>query len=380
MEAHIGIGIYGEEGLRAAQSSDYAIGEFQVLRRLLFVHGYLNLMRNSIMVIYFFYKNFVFTIIHFFYGFLCDFSGQTIIEDWFVSSFNLFFTSIPLAARGILDISLRPDDGVIVEILMPYLYKEQREKPIFNIKNYLFNLLKGIIHALINYFVTIYVVYKEIDDNGHDSNLWLISAVLYTNILMIVTIDLVIFTKYHTYINLIIILTLTYLLYVLFLIIVEKVNVFTSTGTINVTFNSTLVWMNIILVSGICGLIDFIILAYNQLFVNNIYHHIRGLTNKNDISYKYIETIPIELKELLLENDKVKEFNEKNINIDNGSNKYLNDININNNIENVQKLNEKSEINNDNINVLNDGNNIKIYVSNKCNNILQTTKKVVKKK
>ena len=40
MEAHIGIGIYGEEGLRAAQSSDYAIGEFQVLRRLLFVHRY----------------------------------------------------------------------------------------------------------------------------------------------------------------------------------------------------------------------------------------------------------------------------------------------------------------------------------------------------
>ena len=81
MEAHIGIGIYGEEGLRAAQSSDYAIGEFQVLRRLLFFHGYLNLMRNSCMVIYFFYKNFVFTIIHFFFGFLNDFSGQTIIDD-----------------------------------------------------------------------------------------------------------------------------------------------------------------------------------------------------------------------------------------------------------------------------------------------------------
>ena len=380
MEAHIGIGIYGEEGLRAAQSSDYAIGEFQVLRRLLFVHGYLNLMRNSIMVIYFFYKNFVFTIIHYFYGFLCDFSGQTIIEDWFVSSFNLLFTSIPLAARGILDVSLRPDDGVIVEILMPYLYKEQREKPIFNIKNYLFNLLKGIIHALINYFVTIYVVYKEIDNNGHDSNLWLISTVLYTNILMIVTIDLIIFTKYHTYINLIIVLTLTYLLYVLFLITVERVNVFTSTGTIYVTFNSALVWMNIFLVSGICGLIDFIILAYNQIFVNNIYHHIRSLTNKNDISYKYIETIPIELQKLLLENDKVKEFNEKNINIDNGSNKNLNDININDNIENVHKVNEKSEINNNNVNVLNNENNIQIYVSNKSNNILQTTKKVVKKK
>ena len=41
MEAHIGIGIYGEEGLRAAQSSDYAIGEFQVLRRLIFFMGFL---------------------------------------------------------------------------------------------------------------------------------------------------------------------------------------------------------------------------------------------------------------------------------------------------------------------------------------------------
>jgi hypothetical protein len=138
--------------------------------------------------------------------------------------------------------------------------------------------------------------------------------------------------------------------------------------------------MNIFLVSGICGLIDFIILAYNQIFVNNIYHHIRSLTNKNDISYKYIETIPIELQKLLLENDKVKEFNEKNINIDNGSNKNLNDININDNIENVHKVNEKSEINNNNVNVLNNENNIQIYVSNKSNNILQTTKKVVKKK
>ena len=35
MEAHIGIGIYGEEGMRAVQSSDYAIGEFKILRPLL---------------------------------------------------------------------------------------------------------------------------------------------------------------------------------------------------------------------------------------------------------------------------------------------------------------------------------------------------------
>ena len=30
MEAHIGIGIFGEEGMNAVQSSDYAIGEFKI--------------------------------------------------------------------------------------------------------------------------------------------------------------------------------------------------------------------------------------------------------------------------------------------------------------------------------------------------------------
>ena len=38
-EADIGIGLYGKEGLRAVQSSDYALVEFKALWRLLFVHG-----------------------------------------------------------------------------------------------------------------------------------------------------------------------------------------------------------------------------------------------------------------------------------------------------------------------------------------------------
>ena len=343
MEAHIGIGIYGEEGLRAAQSSDYAIGEFQVLRRLLFFHGYLNLMRNSIMVIYFFYKNFVFTIIHFFFGFWNDFSGQTIIEDWFISLFNLVFTSIPLAVRGILDISLKPDDGIIVKILIPYLYKEQREKPHFNIKNFLLNLLKGIIHALINYFFTVYIIQYSIDDEGHDSNLWVISAVLYTNILLIVTFDIIIFTQYHTWINWVIIASLTFLLYILFLIIVENINSFTSSGTMNYTFNSGLVWMNFFCVSGFCALIDFCILIYKHFFRKNIFNMIKSLKNKDDISLKYIKTLPIELQNLLLIDDRVKEFNKIKDDVKE-EDKSINEID-NNNRENVKKKTKKNKKN-----------------------------------
>lgn len=62
LEAHIGVGLYGNEGMRAVQSSDYALGEFQFLWRLLLVHGRWSYLRNADLILYFFYKNIVFTL------------------------------------------------------------------------------------------------------------------------------------------------------------------------------------------------------------------------------------------------------------------------------------------------------------------------------
>ena len=59
MEANIGIGIVGEEGLSAVQASDVAIGEFKILKRLLFYHGRNNLYRISKMILYFFTKELI---------------------------------------------------------------------------------------------------------------------------------------------------------------------------------------------------------------------------------------------------------------------------------------------------------------------------------
>ena len=103
MEANIGIGIYGEEGMSAAQASDFAIGEFQLLKPLLFIHGRTNLYRISKMILYFFYKNFLFTMIQFYYSFNCLASGQTIVDDWYITCYNLIFTALPLCVRAITD-------------------------------------------------------------------------------------------------------------------------------------------------------------------------------------------------------------------------------------------------------------------------------------
>ena len=145
MEAHIGVGIYGEEGMRAVQSGDYAIGEFKILHRLLLFHGRTNYIRNSELVQYFFYKNFVFTMIQFIYAFYNNFSGQTIIDDWFITLYNLLFTSLPLGARACIDFDVKPEDGKVVSKMLPFLYLEQQYHPIFTVLNFGLNLLLGTI-------------------------------------------------------------------------------------------------------------------------------------------------------------------------------------------------------------------------------------------
>jgi hypothetical protein len=60
-------------------------------------------MRISEMILYFFYKNMIFTIPQFIFAFYCGFSGQTVFDDYYIAMYNLVFTSLPLVARAILE-------------------------------------------------------------------------------------------------------------------------------------------------------------------------------------------------------------------------------------------------------------------------------------
>lgn len=74
--AHIGVGISGQEGMQAVLASDYSIAQFRYLERLLLVHGRWSYYRMCKFLRYFFYKNFAFTLCHFWFAFFCGFSAQ----------------------------------------------------------------------------------------------------------------------------------------------------------------------------------------------------------------------------------------------------------------------------------------------------------------
>lgn len=69
LQAHVGVGIQGKEGQQAARSADYAIGQFKFLRPLMFVHGREAYRRNSLLILYTFYKNVLYISTQFFFGF-----------------------------------------------------------------------------------------------------------------------------------------------------------------------------------------------------------------------------------------------------------------------------------------------------------------------
>lgn len=64
-------------------ASDYSFSQFKFLQRLLLVHGRWSYLRMCKFLCYFFYKNFAFTMVHFWFGFFCGFSAQV---SWWLFS------------------------------------------------------------------------------------------------------------------------------------------------------------------------------------------------------------------------------------------------------------------------------------------------------
>ena len=102
-EAHVGIGIKGLEGQQAARASDFAIGEFKMLKRLMFFHGRESYRKNANLILYNFYKNILLCLPQFWHGFTNWLSGQTMYEGISLQLYNLIYTSAPILLYALFD-------------------------------------------------------------------------------------------------------------------------------------------------------------------------------------------------------------------------------------------------------------------------------------
>ena len=147
--AHVGVGIYGREGTQALCASDYAIGQFRFLAKLLLVHGMWNYKRLCKVILYSFYKNICLYVMELWFAFSNAFSGQILFERWLIGLYNVLFTAAPPLALGLFDRPCRSS----TMLNFPELYKLSQSKSEFNLNVFSRWILNAFLHSLILYFV-----------------------------------------------------------------------------------------------------------------------------------------------------------------------------------------------------------------------------------
>ncbi|KAK2986132.1 hypothetical protein RJ640_024681 [Escallonia rubra] len=194
-EADIGVGISGFEGMQAVMSSDIAIAQFRFLERLLLVHGHWCYRRISLMICYFFYKNIAFGFTLFFFEAYASFSGQSPYNDWYLSLYNVFFTSLPVIALGVLD----QDVSAQFCLKFPVLYQEGVQNSLFTWFGILSWALNGVFASVCTFFFCILAMeYQAFHKGGEVVGLEILGTMMCTCIVWVVNCQMALSVNYFT--------------------------------------------------------------------------------------------------------------------------------------------------------------------------------------
>ncbi|XP_076863534.1 phospholipid-transporting ATPase ID isoform X3 [Brachyhypopomus gauderio] len=253
--AHIGVGISGQEGMQAVLSSDYSFAQFRYLQRLLLVHGRWSYHRMCNFLCYFFYKNFAFTLVHFWFGFLCGFSAQTVYDQWFITLFNIVYTSLPVLAVGLFD----QDVNEQYSMRYPSLYKPGQLNLLFNKRKFFACALQGVCTSFVLFFVPYGAFSCAVRDDGtHISDQQSFAVTIATSLVIVVSVQIGLDTNFWTAVNHFFIWgSLAIYFAILFAMNSDGIfrifpSQFPFVGTARNTLNEKTVWLVILLTTVVC--------------------------------------------------------------------------------------------------------------------------------
>ena len=203
LAAHVGLGISGLEGQQAARASDFSVGQFCHMQRLMFVHGRECYRRNATLICYNFYKNVLLVTPLFFYGFFSVFSGQVLYNMWLYQLFNMFFASMPICVYAIFDKEIDYDE---IEN-EPKYYNLGLKGNLFSTSVFWGWILEATLQGLA---ITILVVYSVCSVTGSHStgridSMYVASVIIISLVVICVNMKVVIFSYTHYWFSVLIV-------------------------------------------------------------------------------------------------------------------------------------------------------------------------------
>ncbi|KAK8573115.1 hypothetical protein V6N13_099930 [Hibiscus sabdariffa] len=215
--ADVGVGICGQEGRQAVMASDFAMGQFQFLKRLLLVHGHWNYQRVGYLVLYNFYRNAVFC-----FDALLDLSHKTLLK-------------------------------------YPKLYGAGHRHEAYNLQLFWITMIDTLWQSLVLFYIPLFTYKESSIDIWSIGSLWTIAVVILVNMHLAMDIRRWVFITHAAVWGSIII---TYAC----MVVLDSIPIFPNYWTIYHLAKSPTYWLTILLIIIVALLPRFLFKVIHQIF------------------------------------------------------------------------------------------------------------------
>uniref|UniRef100_A0A8C2G7C2 ATPase phospholipid transporting 8B1 n=1 Tax=Cyprinus carpio TaxID=7962 RepID=A0A8C2G7C2_CYPCA len=203
-------------------------------------------------------------------------------EDWFITLYNVCYSSLPVLLVGLLD----QDVNDKLSLRFPKLYLPGQQGSLFNYKNFFISLFHGIFTSLMIFFIPYGAFLQTMGQDGEaPSDYQSFAVVAASSLIITVNLQISLNTSYWTFVNFFAVIgSIAIYFGVMFDIHSAGIHVilpttFTFTGAASNALRQPYLWLTIILTVGICLLPVICIQFLYQTIWPSVGDKVRSLKN-----------------------------------------------------------------------------------------------------
>uniref|UniRef100_A0A8C2G715 ATPase phospholipid transporting 8B1 n=1 Tax=Cyprinus carpio TaxID=7962 RepID=A0A8C2G715_CYPCA len=204
-------------------------------------------------------------------------------EDWFITLYNVCYSSLPVLLVGLLD----QDVNDKLSLRFPKLYLPGQQGSLFNYKNFFISLFHGIFTSLMIFFIPYGAFLQTMGQDGEaPSDYQSFAVVAASSLIITVNLQISLNTSYWTFVNFFAVIgSIAIYFGVMFDIHSAGIHVilpttFTFTGAASNALRQPYLWLTIILTVGICLLPVICIQFLYQTIWPSVGDKVRSLKNE----------------------------------------------------------------------------------------------------
>jgi len=192
--AHIGVGMAGSEGSQAVNASDFSVGQFKYLARMLLLHGRSNYQAAAKLVSYNFFKCALLVVTQYLFNFYCGWSAQPLYVDVLQQLFGLILTQMPILLVAQFDFDMEFET---IE-KNPEVYKESQRGALLKTETFFPGFVYAFYEAGVIFFTAKFGLQGVAALNGGHMYALQFGVVAYTSVLLVSTVHVLLLASRHT--------------------------------------------------------------------------------------------------------------------------------------------------------------------------------------